>query len=115
MVEITPEFLAMVAGVILSLSFSYIPGLKSLYDPLSGVWKRVVMAGLLLLVTLALFGLGCAGIVSGVSCDKSGVIQLVSVFISALMANQSTYLLAGSKNRDWHVHTITDEDELPEM
>lgn len=115
MVEITPEFLAMVAGAVLSLAFSYIPGLKSLYDPLSGVWKRVVMAGLLLVVALVLFGLGCAGIVGGVSCDKSGVIQLVSVFIAALMANQSTYLLAGSNGRDWHVYTITEEDEIPEL
>jgi len=109
-VQITPEFLAMVAGVVLSLAFSYIPGLKSLYDPLSGVWKRVVMAGLLLVVALVLFGLGCAGILGGVSCDKSGVIQLISVFIAALMANQSTYLLAGSQ-RDWR----NSEEDFPEM
>ena len=33
----------------------------------------------------------------------------------ALVANQSAYLIAGSKGRDWKVYNITDEDELPEM
>lgn len=110
-VKVTAEFLALLAGAVLSLAFSYIPGLKALYDPLSGVWKRVVMAALLLVVSLALFGLGCAGIIQGVSCDRNGIIQLVGVFISALMANQSTYMIAGSQ-RNWR---YSDEEDLPEM
>jgi len=114
-VAVTPEFLASVAGIALSLIFSYIPGVKDWYNSLTGEWKRVVMAVLLLVVALALFGLGCAGIVHGISCDQSGIIRLVSVFIMALVANQSTYMLAGSRSRDWHVYTITDADDLPEM
>lgn len=102
-VMVNSEFLALIAGAVLSLAFSYIPGLQKIYDRLDGTWKRVVMAGLLLVVSLALFGLGCAGIVSGVSCDRGGVIQLSQVFISALMANQSVYLISGSQQRNWHV------------
>lgn len=114
-VAITPEFLASVAGIALSLIFSYIPGVKQWYNSLTGEWKRLLMAGLLLVVAAVIYALGCAGIVYGVSCDQSGIIRLISVFVMALVANQSAYLIAGSKGRDWHIYNITDEDELPEM
>ena len=93
-VSLTPDFLAPVAGAVLSLAFAYIPGLKRLYDPLSGEWKRVIMALLLLIVAAATYGLGCAGIIQGIDCSQNGLIQLVQVFVLAMMANQSTYSLA---------------------
>ena len=114
-VAVTPEFLASVAGIALSLVFSYIHGVKDWYNELAGEWKRLFMAGLLLVVAVAIYALGCAGIIQGVTCDQNGIIRLVSVFIMALVANQSAYLIAGSKGRDWKVYNITDEDELPEM
>lgn len=111
-VSLTPEFLAAVAGVVLSLAFSYVPGLRDWYEALAGEFKRLIMAGVLLLVAIALYALGCAGIVSGVSCDQGGIIRLVWVFVTALVTNQSTYMLAGSQRRQV---VYLDEEELPEM
>lgn len=95
----TADKLAYLAGVVLSLAFSYIPGLKERYDVLDGQYKRLVMAGLLLLVAAATFGLSCAGILEDVTCSEQGLIGLAWLFIDALIANQATYLLAGTAGK----------------
>lgn len=92
MTTITPEFLVVVAGTILSLLFSYIPGLNTWFAALVPEVKRLIMAGLLLIVSVAIFVLGCQGIIAtGIDCTQNGAIQFVWVFLLALMANQSTY------------------------
>jgi len=111
-VVLGPELLAAMAGVILSLAFSYVPGVKTWYKGLSGEWKRLIMAGLLLVTALVLYGLGCAAVVKGVTCSRDGFAQLVWMFLVALVSNQSTYTIAGSQERNWHVY---DEEDLPEM
>ena len=50
----TAEELASIAGIVLSLLFSYIPGLKDAYDGLDGDYKRLVM-GLSLVVVAGEF------------------------------------------------------------
>lgn len=93
------ELLSGIAGVVLSLAFSYIPGVKTWYDSLTGDMKRGVMALALLVVAGAIFGLACAE-VSGlilVTCDQAGALEIVKAFIYALMANQATYLLTPRK------------------
>jgi len=92
--DVTAEDLAAIAGVMLSLAFSYVPGLRNRYEPLDSVWKRVIMAALLLLVAVAIWFLSCAEIVSAVSCTREGILALARVFIVALIANQSAYLLS---------------------
>ena len=91
---LTPEILAAIAAAVLSLLFSYIPKLNVWFASLAQEVKRLSMAGLLLLISAAIFGLGCAGIVnSGISCDQAGLIRLITIFIIAIMANQSVYQL----------------------
>jgi len=92
-IVLSSEFLASVAGIALSLGFSYIPGLREWFESLDGVYKRVIMAGMLLVVSVAIYALACAGVVGGVTCDQPGLIALVQAFISALVANQATYTL----------------------
>jgi hypothetical protein len=91
------EQLTVIAGAILSLAFSYIPGLKSRYEPLSAEMKRLVMLGLLLLVVTGVFGLACSrfGAYLGitVACDEPGLVGLVWSLVLAVMANQSTHLI----------------------
>jgi hypothetical protein len=88
------ELLASIAGIVFSLAFSYIPGLKDKFDDLTAGYKQLTMGITLLVVSLAVFGLSCAGLVDvGVTCDQAGAMGLVSVFIAALIANQSTYLI----------------------
>lgn len=91
--------LAAIAGVVLSLAFSYIPGLSDWYGALESVYKRLLMAGLLVVVACAVFGLSCGGLVAYVTCDKAGALGLVNALVAALVANQSTYLLSPQKAR----------------
>ncbi|OQA20937.1 MAG: hypothetical protein BWY63_01436 [Chloroflexi bacterium ADurb.Bin360] len=88
-----PETLAAVAAVILSLAFSYVPGLSDKFETLDGTHKRLVMLACLAVVALAALGLSCANLWDFVTCDKSGILQLVETFIAAAVANQAAYLL----------------------
>ncbi len=86
--------LSAIAGVVLSLAFSYIPGLSGWFDAKEPTAKRLIMAGLLLVAAAAIFGLSCAGVLTVATCDQNGALGLVSAFIAALVANQSTYLIS---------------------
>jgi hypothetical protein len=106
-----PELLASIAGLILSLLFSYAPKFATWYNPLDGTKKRLIMLGLLVVVALGTFGLSCANIVKGVTCDQPGVLQLVSAFIFAVMANQGTNALSpevGLKNPSLYEDLVAD-------
>ena len=89
----TVETLVMAAGVVLSLAFSYIPGLQGWFDQLAGNYKRLVMVGALLIVAAGAFGFACMGRLDAVTCDGEGAWQLVELFIMAAIANQGTYSL----------------------
>jgi len=87
------EQLSAVAGIALSLAFSYIPGLQDVFDPLTPTQKRAVMAALLLVVVCAAFLAGCRGLLS-ITCDQPGVMGLLSSLVAALVANQATFLIS---------------------
>lgn len=93
------EQLAAIAGAILSLLFSYVPGLSDWYGALESTQKRLLMAALLLLVAAGVFGASCGGIWTAVTCDKAGALGLVNALIAALVANQATYTLSPQKAR----------------
>lgn len=91
---LSPGILAAIAGAVLSLAFSYIPGLNTAFAGLGSEFKRLVMVLLLLILSGAMYGLGCGGILqNGLTCDQQGFVQLVWIFILAMMANQSAYQL----------------------
>lgn len=83
-----------VAGILLSLIFGYVPGLREWYEALGAVRKAQVMAGLLLLAAIGLYLAACYTPWAAVECTKAGFWQLVEMFIAALIANQATYTLA---------------------
>ena len=87
------QVVSLAAGILLSLIFSYFPGVKEWFNGLSGDYKRLIMLGSLLLVSLGIFGLGCLGRYEGVTCDVDGLWQVGEVFLLAAIANQSTYTL----------------------
>ena len=102
--------LSTAAGALLSLLFSYVPGFKDWYARLGseakdgGTRKRLVMLALLVLVALGSFGLGCLGLgfagaesAQPPACEPGGMWQLVQALVSALMANQATYLISPKK------------------
>ena len=91
----TAETLALIAGVVLSLLFSYIPGFNAWFAALEGVYKRLIMLSLVLVTALVIFGLSCAEWVIGgigVTCDQAGILMLVEMFIIVMIANQSMFL-----------------------
>ena len=93
------EELSMAAGTLLSLGFSYLPGLSRRYAELTAEQKRLVMLGLLALVSLAVFGLACLGEIAwdlfpAVTCNQRGAVGLLKTFVLAVIANQATYLIS---------------------
>jgi O-antigen/teichoic acid export membrane protein len=86
--------LSAIAGVILSLAFSYLPGLSGWFDEKNPTEKRLLMAVVLLVATAAIFGLSCAGVLTVASCNQPGALGLVSALIAALVANQATYTIS---------------------
>ena len=100
----TAEYLTATVAIVLSLIFSYVPGVSSWFGNLSGDIKRLVMLVLLVLTAGVIFGLNCAGygVDLGVivSCDKAGGMAFLKILVTAIIANQSAYALSpGSRSR----------------
>lgn len=118
----TTETLTLLAGSLLSLGFSYIPGLSGWYNRLGeggeagsdggadrqrsdgGTSKRLVMLALLVLVAAGAFGLACSGwgttLGLALTCDQPGAAGLVRALALALIANQSTYAISPRPGRE---------------
>ena len=90
----TPETLAALAGLLISLAFSYIPGLSDWYAAQTGQYKRLLMLASLVVAALVVFGAACLGLDGAVTCDRSGGILLLRVFMVAVVANQSAFLIS---------------------
>ena len=88
------ELLSSVAGIVLSLIFSYVPGVRTWYDQFNPDYKRLVMLVLLAVVAVGVFGLSCAWLYQWVPCDQSCGVKLVEIFVMALIANQTTFLIS---------------------
>lgn len=89
----TDTTLAGLAGVLLSLAFSYIPGLKEKYAAQTGEAKRLIMLGALLVVAVGVFALSCVKWYDAVTCDVAGAKVLIGLFISSAIANQAAFML----------------------
>jgi hypothetical protein len=90
--------LSAIAGVVLSLCASYLPGFAPWFQALEATKKRLIMAGALLAASVAIVGLSCGGIIHGVSCNQSGIVSLAWAFILALVTNQSTFSISKPSN-----------------
>lgn len=90
LMTITPTELAALAGVVLSLVFSYIPGLKDWYDALTPTPKRGVMLLALLAVALGALAYQCRG--DG-ACYGLNFETVLRAFVMAAIANQATAAL----------------------
>lgn len=92
----TPETLSSLAAILLSLVFSYVPGLAPKYEALDPTLKRLIMLAALLVISLGAYGLACAGWSTdlNVICTQTGAYGLAKTFLAALIANQSTYLIS---------------------
>ena len=93
------ETLSLAAGIVLSLIFSYIPGLNAKFTALDPDYKRLIMLGALLVTAFGVFGIACSGWFEvGIECNQAGAVQLGTAFVLALIANQAAYAISpGSK------------------
>jgi exosortase/archaeosortase len=93
----TAQLLSAIAGVVLSLAFSYIPGLNTKFAALDVQYKKLSMLGLLALVAAAVFGLTCTkyGVMLGIplTCTETGAIELLKILGAAAIANQAAFQL----------------------
>lgn len=89
------EVLSLIAGSVLSLVFSYVPGLNASFAAKSAEVKRLIMLGLLVVVGAAVAGIACSGFGAdvgiAVTCDRTGLVGLLIATALAAIANQTTY------------------------
>lgn len=90
----TSETLALVAGTLLSLLFSHVPGFSTWYEPKDSQTKAFIMAVLLLVVAGVSYWLGCASPYQYFECSETGFWAAARVFLMALVANQGTHEIA---------------------
>jgi ABC-type multidrug transport system permease subunit len=87
--------LALIAGTVLSLTFSYLPGLRDRFDQLQAETKRLVMLAMVIVVASVIYGLSCLSIGAefgiGLTCDRAGLVGLLRAIILSAVANQGTY------------------------
>jgi len=93
--ELTQESLAVVAGGVLSVIFSFVPGLNVWFAAKPENLKRILMAFYLAVLVGALFGGMCLGIfyITGAVCDQITAIQFIYLWMLAAVSNQSIYSL----------------------
>lgn len=81
------------AGMLLSVIFSYFPGLNTWYAGQEKWVKQLIMLGLLIVVGLLVFTAACAKIWHWVTCDQTGLMNLLFAIAAAMTGNQVTYKL----------------------
>ena len=109
---VSSELIVSIAGVVLSLLFSYITGLRTWFAALVAETKQLIMLGLLILVTGAIYAIGCYGILdTGIECGKAGIIALVQMLIVGLVSNQAAYLITPQTNDVTIAKSLRDDGE----
>lgn len=89
----TSDQIASIAGIVLSLAFSYAPGLSTWFDTQDGTRKRLITGVVIIAVGIGAFVANCVQI-GGVVCDQKSVSSFLTATIAALVANQAMYLVS---------------------
>jgi len=98
-IGLNADLLAAVAGMVISLVCSYVPGIAPRWAGLDGAWKRFCMALALIFVSAIIVALSCAGVLQGVECSQKGVWAVLSALFSALVVNQSVYAITARSDK----------------
>lgn len=90
----TAEILGALAGSVLSLIVSYVPGVEAWFNKLPRNYKQGVMGILIILVAAFVFGMSCSGFANYFTCDKDGLAEWGRILWIVLVSNQGTYLIS---------------------
>ena len=85
---ITPDAIAGIAGTLLTLAFSYLPGLKDKFEPLPASKKRLIMLGLLVLAAAGALAFTCKLVPE---CYTLNWLTYLKALGTAVVLNQSVY------------------------
>jgi hypothetical protein len=91
------EELTALCGVVTSLIFSYFPIVRDWFDAQEPNVKRLLQVAVAVVVSGAVFGLSCAGILGGFSCDWPGALDAVRLIVIFVVANQTAYAVTPRK------------------
>ncbi len=96
MQDFTPQLLAGIVGMILSLLFAYVPKLNTWYAALETDVKKSIMALAMIVAGVLVYILACVPALGFpfVACPAGGVWSLLTIVVSALIANQATVSIA---------------------
>jgi hypothetical protein len=101
-IDLTPAFITGIAGVVISLLFEYVPKLHDWYNGLLNNYQKLVMLGIMVAIVAIIFGLNCAGwfvdYIPAMTCDKVGIQTAIVALVSAITANQVTYLISPKRD-----------------
>jgi hypothetical protein len=90
----TPEAIAAVVGIVVSLLLEYVPKFKDWYNGLPDGQQKLFAVGIGFVVVAGAFGLGCAGLIAPFwACGWAGAWSAVIAFLAYVLANQTTYAL----------------------
>jgi hypothetical protein len=95
-ISFTPEVIAALVGFILTLVFSYFPGLRVWFAGLASEVKSWIMLGLLLLASVSITLLSQYGIIP--TTEPVTWLMFAKVALAVIVANQPTYQLIPKTN-----------------
>lgn len=85
--------IGLITGAV-SVAFSYIPFLYNWYSPLAAGTKKLIMAALILVSALVIFGLDCANLLNtSLTCTASDLNDIVYAVMFGAATNQAIYSL----------------------
>lgn len=90
---LTSEQLAGFAGLVLSLLFTYTPGLRVWFAGLVSEAKSLTMLILIVAVAVMAFGLSCGNFLSMFACTQQGAWSVAILVFWAAVGNQTAYKL----------------------
>jgi predicted tellurium resistance membrane protein TerC len=91
-VNVTTDWLILIASGVLSLLFSWFPLLNRWYAGLREPIKKVIMAGAILLVVVTVLVLTCYGVIeSNLVCTKEGIAATIGIYLLAVGVNQGLF------------------------
>lgn len=99
--NITPDALVALMGIVLSFFFAYFPGARDWFDQLDPRMKPLFMAGVLLVVALGKLAYDCAAVWA---CIQLNIGSALVTWLIALMLNQTAYATGVKqfKIADWN-------------
>lgn len=89
--DLTLELFGALFGGIISVFFSWCPGLRTWFAGLSKTFKQLTMLGFSLALIIFIGVSSCTHLWTFMTCDKVGFMKLATVWFFFLVSNQSIY------------------------